>query len=287
MERLETRELAYFVAVAEELHFGRAANRLGIAQPPLSRAIRQLERRLGVALFVRTSRKVELTEAGLVLLREGTKALDSVSAAVARTRRAGQPAPRLVLATKPGIDGGRLPDILSAYESRPDAVEIEVAVCGIGEQVAFLRDGRADLALVHATQRDLDGLDSEELFVERQIAVLPRGHRLAGRVALTLADLDGEPLPRRPDAANIGSSGPVVENGGQLMQLIALGRAVAMVPESVREHLRRDLVCVPVTDAAPTAVLIAWPEGSHSRAVADFVRTAVDTVVPDRARAGT
>jgi DNA-binding transcriptional LysR family regulator len=85
---METRELRYFVAVAEELHFGRAAQRLGIAQPPLSRAIRQLERRLGVALLERTSRTVTLTEAGSVLLREGRAALDAVDAADRRTRRA-------------------------------------------------------------------------------------------------------------------------------------------------------------------------------------------------------
>jgi DNA-binding transcriptional LysR family regulator len=85
---METRELRYFVAVAEELHLGRAAQRLGIAQPPLSRAISQLERRLGVTLLERTSRAVALTDAGSVLLREGRAALDAVDAADRRTRRA-------------------------------------------------------------------------------------------------------------------------------------------------------------------------------------------------------
>ena len=88
MDGMETRELRYFVAVAEELHFGRAAQRLGIAQPPLSRAIQQLERRLGAALLDRTSRAVTLTEAGSVLLAEGRAALDAVDAAERRTRRA-------------------------------------------------------------------------------------------------------------------------------------------------------------------------------------------------------
>ncbi len=84
---METRELRYFVAVAEELHFGRAAERLGIAQPPLSRAISQLERRLGTTLLERTSRSVALTPAGEVLLSEGRAALDAVAAAERRTRR--------------------------------------------------------------------------------------------------------------------------------------------------------------------------------------------------------
>lgn len=89
MDTLEIRELRYFVAVAEELHFGRAAERLGMAQPPLSRAIQQLERRLGVCLLERNRRGVRLTAAGEVLLHEGRAALDATTAAARRTRRAG------------------------------------------------------------------------------------------------------------------------------------------------------------------------------------------------------
>src|SRR5829696_1696223 len=101
---METRELRYFVAVAEELHFGRAAERLGIAQPPLSRAIKQLEQRLGVPLIERTSRRNTLTQAGEVLLHEAKKALDAVAAAARRTQRAGQETPRLTLVMKAGSD---------------------------------------------------------------------------------------------------------------------------------------------------------------------------------------
>jgi DNA-binding transcriptional LysR family regulator len=115
MDRLETRELAYFLAVADELHFGRAATRLGIAQPALSKAVRQLERRLGVTLLERTSRMVALTEAGRVLSREARFALEAVSAAALRTQRAGTRDPRLILAMKPGGDAGLLPAILAVY----------------------------------------------------------------------------------------------------------------------------------------------------------------------------
>lgn len=101
-DAVETRELRYFVAVAEELHFGRAAQRLAMAQPPLSRAIQQLERRLGVVLLHRTAREVALTDAGSVLLREARAALDAVEAAERRTRRAAAERPGVVLATKAG-----------------------------------------------------------------------------------------------------------------------------------------------------------------------------------------
>src|ERR1700753_4257684 len=109
MDRLETRELAYFLALADELHFGRAAARLGIAQPALSKAVQQLERRLGVVLLERSSRAVALTEAGRVLTREARVALDAVSAAAQRTQRAGARDPRLIPALEPGGDGGLLP----------------------------------------------------------------------------------------------------------------------------------------------------------------------------------
>ena len=274
MDLLETRELRYFVAVAEELHFGRAAQRLGMAQPPLSRAIQQLERRLGVALLERSSRAVSLTPAGVVLLAEGRKALDAVGAAARRTRRAGQEVPRLTVGTKPDGDAGLLERILPRYRRDPDALAVEVVVSGIGEQAGMLRDGRVDLAFLPAHD-DLAGFDTEQLLVLDQVAALPRGHRLAGRAALVLADLDGEPDVHSADR------GPEVRDVGQLLQLIALGQVVAVVPETVRRHGRSDVVLVPVLDAPTTSLLLAWPEGSRSRAVAAFVRASTEVAAGD------
>ena len=201
---METRELRYFVAVAEELHFGRAAQRLGIAQPPLSRAIRQLERRLGVTLLERTSRAVTLTEAGSVLLREGRAALDAVDAADRRTRRAALAAtghPGLVLVTKAGASSELLAKLLDAYAAEPGAVAVDVLLCGIGEQERLLRDGRADVALLHLPFDSTAGFDTEELRTEGQVVVLPAGHPLTARPHLRMADvtaLPDLPLPRWP-----------------------------------------------------------------------------------------
>ncbi|MEV4754732.1 LysR family transcriptional regulator [Micromonospora sp. NPDC049559] len=295
MDRLETRELTYFVAVAEELHFARAAARLGIAQPPLSRAIRQLERRLAVQLLERTSRRVSLTPAGEVLLREARTALDAVAAAGLRARRAGQPDPTLVLVTKAGADADLLPGILAEYAAGPDALPVEVRLCGIGEQANLLRQGHADVALLHRPYDDLSGIDTEELLTEAQVAVLPRGHRLAGRAGIHLADLRGETLPRWPVPLAPGAEllpegetvpGPLVANGAQLLQLIALGRAVAVLGESARRHLRDDLVCVPVLDARPSTIVIGWPERSRSRAVAALVRAATAVAARRAAESG-
>lgn len=273
---VETRELRYFVAVAEELHFGRAARRLGIAQPPLSRAIRLLERRMGITLLERTSREVRLTAAGEMLLAEGRGALAAVTAAVRRTQRAGATTPRLVLALKPGSDADLLRPILDHYAATTGAVPVDLAF-SVGERAAMVRDGRADLALLHRPQNDLTGLDSDDLHMERQVVVLPDGHPLATRATVSMADLRDEPQPRWPEARP-GVTGHPITDTEQLLQLIRLGRMVAVLPESVRDRLPPGTVSRPVTDAEPATLVIAWSRESTSRQVAAFVRAAISAV---------
>lgn len=274
---VDSEDLRKFVAVAEELHFGRAAARLGMAQPPLSRAIRQLEHRLGVELLIRNSRGVRLTGAGEVLLHEGLKALDAVSAAARRARRAGEEVSKLVVVMKPSGDAGLLAGILDAYGRDPDAIPVDLVICGIGEQAGLLRDGRADVAFLHRPHDDLSGFDTEDLITLRVVAVLHRDHRLAGRRSLQLKDLAGETLPRWPGEAQPSGDGPEVRDSAQLMQLIMLRRTIALLPESVCPGLHQDLVAIPVLDAEPHTVVLAWPERSRSRAVAAFARASVHT----------
>ncbi|MGI5368572.1 LysR family transcriptional regulator [Streptomyces iakyrus] len=280
---METRELRYFVAVAEELHFGRAAQRLGIAQPPLSRAIGRLERRLQAVLLERSSRAVTLTEAGAVLLREARAALEAVEAAERRTRRAAHaPAGQagVVLVTKAGASSELLAKLLDAHAAEPDAAGVDLLLCGMGEQGPMLRDGRADVALLHLPFDTTAGLDTEELCTEGQVAILPAGHPLAGRPHLRTADvtgLPGLPMPRwpGPDGTYPPGPGPRARDHAQLLQLIALGRACWIAPESCRTQLRDGLAAVPVPDAPTVTTVIAWPPHSRSRAVADLVRTAI------------
>lgn len=298
MDLMETRLLGYFVAVAEELHFGRAAERLGIAQPPLSRAIQQLERRLGVTLFERTSRQVVLTAAGEVLLRDGGRALDALAAATRRTQRAGRTTPALVLAMKAGTDAGLLAPTLRAFRAEPESVPVEI-VHSTDERVAMLHDGRADAALLHLPCNDIAGLDTEELLVERQLAVVRPGHRLAARESVLLAELEHECLPRRPAPvvpdgpeglggpdgpdglpSNPGPEGPhgpdgrMVRDLGLLMHYVSTGQGVALLPESAIGLIPRALVCVPVRDAPPITMVLAWPRHSRSRSLAALVRVA-------------
>jgi len=178
---VETRELRYFVAVAEELHFGRAAQRLGMAQPPLSRSIAQLERRLGTTLLERTSRGVTLTGPGAVLLEEARAALAAVAAAERRTRRAAEAAegkPAVALVAKAGASTELVAKLLDAYAGEPGAVGVDVILCGPGQQGRMLREGHAvseEELLAHVATRFTKWWLPEAIEFVAQIPRTPTG----------------------------------------------------------------------------------------------------------------
>jgi DNA-binding transcriptional LysR family regulator len=281
MPEPEIRELRYFRAVAEDLNITRAAERLGIAQPPLSRAMRQLEHRLGVALFDRSGQRLALTPAGETLLKESGPVLDALDSAVRRTQRAGA-SDRLVVTAKPGVATELLHHVVAELADP----RIRIVVSGFGEQADMVRDGRADVALVSRPFDD-SGLEWEELYVEPRVAALPVGHPLAAREVLTADELAGIPAPRwkqakdadrnywaaQPDAA---VDGPVVQDSSQLLEVVAFGQAVALVPRSMAErNVRPDIAYRPVTDADPYRMLVVWPAGSRSPDIRNFVTAAI------------
>lgn len=280
MAELETRELTYFVAVAEELHFGRAAARLAIAQPALSKAIRRLETLLGVKLLERSSRHVALTPAGEALLHHGRHALNAVSAAAEKARRAGAEQVQLRLVIKPGGDANLLSGILAAYAGRADARQVDILFGGATDRADYVRDGRADVALLYTPFDDLTGLDHETLAVEGRVAVLPPGHRLASRSEVTLADLAQETLPSWKGVRWTGEPesgpGPEVADAAEALQMIRLGRTIAMLPRSLTRPMQPDLVYRPVTDAPRSSIVLAWSENDRRPSVAAFVAAAVD-----------
>lgn len=217
-----------------------------------------------------------------MLLAEGRAALDAIAAADRRTRRAALAAtgrPGLVLATKAGASSELLAKLLDAYAAHPGAVPVEVTLCGPAEQERLLREGRADVALLHRPFDATAGFDTEELSTENEVAVLPAGHPLTVRSHVYMADiiaLPGLPLPRWPDRDGTypPGPGPQVRDHAQLLQLVALGRACAVLPESCRAQLHGDVAAVPVLDAPTVTTVIAWPPHSRSRALADLIRTA-------------
>lgn len=282
MIELETRELEYFLAVADELHFGRAAVRLSIAQPALSKAIRRIETRLGVTLFVRSSRHVELTAAGEALREHGRHAVDAVGAAVRNARRAGDTQAHLRLVLKPGGDAGLLSAILAEYSRQPDARRVDILFSGPTDRNDFLRDGRADVGLLYAPFDDLDGLDHETLIAEDRVVVVAAGHRLAGRAAVRMADLEGETLPRWTGIAGGDATVPEVADVVQMLHMIAVSRMIAMLPRSLVEPVPPGLVCIPVVDAPPSRLVLAWNERDRRPLVASFVAAALTIADADR-----
>jgi DNA-binding transcriptional LysR family regulator len=312
MNELETRQLRYFVAVAEELHFGRAANRLGMAQPPLTRAIKELEHQLGVRLLKRTTRQVSLTPAGEVLLGDAQVALDVVSAAGRRARHAGEPAPTLRLALKADVDGGLLPQSLDAYAHEEAALPVKLVLGRFGEQAQAVRDGRADAAVLLSPFDDR-GLDSEALLTEPFLLAVAADDPLAARTSLRLADLagwklpDGSPADQGPASGRHGVSGAHARQSGsagsetpasgaardasdlpQIFKLVELGSIVCFFPASLtRRYPRPEIAYRPVENLAPATLSVAWPQHSRSTAVAAFVRVATKVAAHARPEPGT
>lgn len=298
--------------VAEELNFTRAAERLGMAQPPLSAAIGKLERKLGVRLLERSSRRVVLTPAGAVLLEQGRIAVESLSAAVERTRRRGTQPDRLTVAVKAGTGTELLRTIMRRCAQDEQLPEVRILLGHRGGPAAAVRSGAADVAVL-PRPFDQRGLDTEVLLVEPRVAVLPADHRLAGRRGLRRADLVGEQMPRWAGQADATTAaywtgsdpaaapspaavppravrsrhedpraarspeGPAVSDMNQLLDAVALGQAMAYVPVSVAHRYNcAELAFVPVSDLSPSEVVAAWPDTSRSRAVATFVSAAVE-----------
>ncbi|ROQ37249.1 DNA-binding transcriptional LysR family regulator [Frondihabitans sp. PhB188] len=280
MDDLETRELRYFVAVAERLHFGRAASDLGIAQPALSRAIQQIEQRVGVPLLDRDRRGVRLTAAGEVLLREARTALDGVSAAVRRARRAGAPVRKVVLATKAGSSHEFLQALLDANAADKSAAPIEVMLCEIGEQQGLLLDGSADAAILHRPFDDFAGIEGDDLDTEAQVAIVPASHPLASRLSLTMVEVThvpGLPMARWPlvGGGYADGPGPEVHSQSQLAQLVALGQTLLVIPRSSRAWQWPEHVAVPVLDAPLATTVFGWPTGRLTPDVARLRATAL------------
>lgn len=287
MERLDLRLVEYFTAVAEELHFGRAAERLHIAQPSLSQQIRRLEAQLGVQLLERNSRNVRLTPAGDALLREGRRILAQAQRAITATRAAG--AELLTVGFYGSAGTALLPAVLAAFQERRPMTEVsvrEILFGGIDE----ILDGKVNVAFTRLLP-DQTELEVEIIGTEPRVVALASAHPLAGRETLTFADLAGESFIVNPMFAQDGPParwlaeqrrhglpGHVAAEARSPQEIIALvgaGRGVCLVPAAAALHDRRtDIAYVPVTDAEPAVVSLAWLPDRSSTMIETFVATA-------------
>lgn len=282
---MELRHLRYFIAVAEELHFGRAAARLHIAQPPLSRQIRQLEEELEVELLDRTKRRIELTAAGRTFLTEAKRVLAQSERAVraAQSTGRGEMGP-LALGFVPSAGLDVLPRALRLCRARLPQLELELHPMTRCQQIDALRSGRIQIGLVLLPFEDAP-LAIEPLRREALVAVLPEGHRLARRERLKMLDLRTEAVisfPRPPrgrdhiivSACRQAGFEPQMSYATDRIEtnlaLVAAGLGVSLLPASVRNLRRVGVVYRSLVPPAPEVeIAAAYPrEGASASALA-------------------
>src|SRR4051794_11524726 len=235
---LDLRKLRYFVAVADELNFGRAAETLMIAQPVLSRQIRAFEAELGVRLFVRDTRGTELTEHGRLLYQEAEALLASAAAVRRRVAIAARGESEFTVGFMPGL---MVTSAVRAFQRTHPDVTIQVMRTSWDDQVRVLHDGRADVSYLRRPF-DRTGLATELLFSEPRVVVLPTDHELATASSVLMADLAGEHLLQDPAAVpeweaiatemrrRPGRARPPGRTVEEKLELVAVGNGIAILP---------------------------------------------------------
>lgn len=284
---LDLRKLRYFVAVAERLHFGRAAAALYITQPALSRQIRQLEEELGVELLERSSRQVTLTPAGKRLAEDGARLLADSQAAVARARRAQESGQSLTVGFMLGMD---IAPVMAKFARTHPRVEIVLQRLRWWNHAAALRDGRVDAGFVRMPL-PTEGLETRALYQEPVCVALPTEHPLAGMDSVRIRQLAGEPVLRYADASPEWNAfwtfdprpdgshpppGPYVHDMEEIVAYVRAGRGVAYLPVPITATIAPTAVTfVRVDDIPPGQVVLAWDAERPPKHISELVYAAL------------
>ena len=289
---LELRELRYFLAVAEELNFTRAAERVHLAQQALSASIRNLEADLGVQLFTRSTRHVALTTAGEALVSGARHVLESAAEAVDEVKRVGSgQAGRLIIGFSTAA--GSVPmvrDVIRRFSQGAPGVDVRLVEYDFSDPMAGLGTGGSQVAFVFNPLID-DSLVGITVFEDVRHVALPNGHPLAQHAEVHAADLAGLPWLRvpAPDSAwtrfwfrhPLGEplTGAEIRTADEWVPAIESGRGVAFtLPTVMANFPNTEIVTRPVVDVEPGAVLVAWHRDDRDPIVAAFVRTARETL---------
>ncbi|MGO1054828.1 LysR family transcriptional regulator [Crossiella sp. CA198] len=276
---VDLRKLRYFVAVAEQLHFGRAAEVLHIAQPVLSRQIRVLEEELKVQLFRRDRRATELTPAGEQLLADARPLLAGAEALRRRVGRAAR-GDRFTVGFMPGLI---VTAAVRELSRRHPELTVDVRRVEWTEQTAVIHDGQVDVCFVRQPI-DPAGLTVRDLFTDPRAVLVPADHRLAGKETVEIADLADEHLLQVPaavpewrDLARGGGpgAGPVLRTMEEKLEHVAAGHGVVVLPMSaISFYQRPDVTHIPITDLAPNRVCLAWDSTRRNPLLAEFAAIA-------------
>ncbi|EMG37862.1 transcriptional regulator [Desulfocurvibacter africanus PCS] len=282
---MDVRQLRYFLAVAEELHFGRAAERLHMAQPPLSQQIRKLEEELGATLFRRTSRSVVLTRAGEVLLVEARDILRAMDRATQKVRDTAHGlAGTIVMGLMgPALDTA-VPEVLARFRQKYPDVTLHLEELLTGAQIERLLAGTLDCGIVRLFEQEVSGLATRLIHREPYVLALPAGHALARRKRVRLGQLDGQPLiifPRRMQPMLHDAMLAALLRAGARMHisqealtklttlaLVAAGSGLALVPASAKRTGRPGVVFKDVDGDLPLVeIFVAWSEARPNPAL--------------------
>jgi DNA-binding transcriptional LysR family regulator len=290
--RIDLRHLRAFEAVAEELHFRRAAERLNLAQPALSRTIQQLEESVGEVLLLRSNRRVELTEAGRVFLAGSRMVFERLDSAVHQARKAGAgQIGQLRIGYTDFAVSGQLPPILDGFHRCYPQIRAELAFGSTQQQLELLKGGTIEFAFITGPLLDPD-IDSIEVQRDRFVAVLPQHHRLAERSEVMLSDLAQEPFVmgvmshwshyrRQLDALCIsaGFLPQVVQeayNSEGVFGFVAANIGVTVHLESAGNFNRKGVVLIPLKGIdARVSTLATWlknPVTPVQKNFIDFLR---------------
>ncbi|MFH5822789.1 LysR family transcriptional regulator [Georgenia sp. AZ-5] len=285
---MELRHLRYFVAVAELRHFGRAAEHLHISQPPLSQQVRQLEKELGTPLLTRTTRRVELTEAGRAFYADAVAILADLDAARARVRALAEGWSGLLRVGFTGSASYRqLPQVARLKQTYLPDVELQMhSEMLTPAQEHALVERRLDVGVLRPPVR-VPGVSTRSLSVEPLVLAVPAAHRLATAPAVRVTDLAGEVLLTYPGGARsvVGAevdaalrrSGTAVarshevEQTSSMIALVAAGLGVALVPDSVRALTLDGVRYRPVDGVGTVELALAWRADDISPVTARFV----------------
>lgn len=289
---LELRHFRYFIAVAEELHFGRAAERLCMTQPPLSMQIRQLEEDVGVPLFVRGHRPIKLTAAGEVLLEHARAVLSQADSALQKARLTARgEAGHLTIAVTSASVLGLLPRLIAAFKRRYPAVELNVREMVSRDQLAALSQSDINIGLIRPPA-DHPDIDVQTIHVEPIVVAIPANHPLAERDSIPVSAMNRVPFISFDSRAASyfnrlahdlldarGVRPDVVQSATQLHTVVALvsaGLGLALVPQAASRNQFEDVVLRPLDmEPPPMAELcVAWNTQDKNPAVGTFLELA-------------
>jgi DNA-binding transcriptional LysR family regulator len=291
---MELRHLHYFIAVAEELHFSRAAERLCISQPPLSQQIRDLEDELGVKLFERTKRHVQLTEAGKVFLERSYLVLAQLEQAIEVTQRIGRgEVGRLAIGFVDSATYTLLPDILRVFREQFPAVELRLHELTTQEQIHALHQNQIDVGVVRSAIIE-PGLSTECVLKESLVLALPQTHPLSAQVKVSVSTLADESFILFPAklgpvfyeqiiqiCQQAGFRPKVAQEAVQMQTIIGLvaaGLGIAFVPASLQNFHRSGVIYRPLQEqTSQTGLYLAWRQHDSSPVIRAFLNLAQKT----------